>query len=248
MEGDADPEAPVDRGRSVLEGAFRLLDVLSRAPAGVGLSELSREAGMPKASAYRLVEQLVDLAAVQRDDRRYFVGPHLARLGAAWQPHPVLQGAARDPVRALSALTSSVAMVTVLREDRVRAVSAMRGVVKEVPRIQPYDEFPIRSAAGRLLLLGSRTAADPPPAGFAEDEWRCAVKSFRRTGSVVVDHQEVMPGVCCVAAPVRGPGGELVAAVSALVLKPVLPAGLAELVVRAAREVTRNLELAMSVR
>lgn len=250
MDGDGEPAGdltPADRGRGVLEGAFRLLDVLSRAPAGAGLSEVSRDAGLPKASAYRLLEQLVDLAAVRRDDRRYFVGAHLARLGAAWQPDPVLERAAREPVRLLSALGSSVALVTVLRENRVRAVSATRGVVTEIPRIRPYDEFPVRSAAGRLLLVGSRAADDAPPAGFGDEEWRCAVKEFRRTGAVV-DQQDVLPGVCCVAAPVRGPAGDVVAAVSALVVKPTLPAGLTELVVRASREVTRNLELAASVR
>ncbi|MFE2754869.1 helix-turn-helix domain-containing protein [Actinosynnema sp. NPDC059335] len=245
MDGDGEPAG--DRGRGVLEGAFRLLDVLSRAPAGAGLSEVSRDAGLPKASAYRLLEQLVDLAAVQRDDRRYFVGPHLARLGGAWQPHPVLERAAREPVRLLSAWGSSAALVTVLRENRVRAVSATRGAVTEIPRIRPYDEFPVRSAAGRLLLLGSRAADGPPPPGFGEEEWRSAAREFRRT-SVVVDHQDVLPGVCCVAAPVRGPAGEVVAAVSALVVKPVLPAGLTELVVRAARDITRNLGLATSVR
>ncbi|UIJ57910.1 hypothetical protein LWP59_27760 [Amycolatopsis acidiphila] len=43
------------------------------------------------------------------------------------------------------------------------------------------------------------------------------------------------------AAPVRRPDGEIVGAVSALSLKRTMPAGLPELVLRAAREIDRNL-------
>jgi DNA-binding IclR family transcriptional regulator len=236
------------RGRGVLEGAFRLLDVLSRAADGAGLSELARDARLPKASAYRLLEQLVDLAAVHRHERRYFIGPQLAQLGRAWQPHPVLRAAAREPVRLLSALSSTIAVVTVLRDHRVRAVTAARGVVTEIPRIHPYDEFPIRTAAGRVLLLAKPTESGDPPPGFSQTEWRRKMGEFRRGGTVVMDHQEVMPGMCCVAAPVRRPDGELVAAVSALAVKSVVPAGLTELVVRASHEITRNLDRLTSVR
>ncbi|MDT7566078.1 MAG: IclR family transcriptional regulator, acetate operon repressor, partial [Pseudonocardiales bacterium] len=73
-------------GRGVLEGAFELLDVLSRMPSGAGLSGLSRDSGLPKATTHRLLEQLVALGAVQRDGQRYYVGGALARLGRSWQP------------------------------------------------------------------------------------------------------------------------------------------------------------------
>lgn len=229
------------RGRGVLEGAFGLLDVLSRSPQGAGLSELARAAGLPKATAFRLLEQLVELGAVQRHERRYFVGRLLARLGDAWRPYPGLQAAAREPVRLLSALTSTVAYVTVLHTDRIRVVTATRGVVKEVPRIQAYDEVSTGTAAGRALLFAGPAAAGDPPPGFTLPEWRQALAGFRRSGSVVVDHQEVMAGVCCVAVPVRRPDGEVVASVSALALRQTLPAGLTELVRRASGEITRNL-------
>ncbi|MEU8055890.1 hypothetical protein [Microbispora bryophytorum] len=42
------------------------------------------------------------------------------------------------------------------------------------------------------------------------------------------------------AAPVRRPDGEIVASISALVVRPAVPAGLTELVLRASREITRN--------
>lgn len=48
----------------VLEGGFHVLDLLPRPEGRMGLSRLARESGLPKATAYRQVEQLVELGAV----------------------------------------------------------------------------------------------------------------------------------------------------------------------------------------
>ncbi|WP_143028010.1 IclR family transcriptional regulator [Lentzea albidocapillata] len=230
------------RGRGVLEGGFRLLDLLSRAEGGMGLSRLARESGLPKATVYRLVEQLVQLGAVQRYRERYFVGHLLSRLGTAWQPFPGLQRAAREPVRLLSALTSTAVVVTVLHDDRVRVVVGTRGLVMDLPRIHPADEFPVTTATGKVLLLAGAPAAEDVPAGLPADEWRRAREEFRRTGSVVVDRHEVVAGMCCVAAPVRRADGTLLAAVGAMAVKEHVPPGLDNLVRRASLEITRNLQ------
>lgn len=227
-------------GRGVLEGAFHLLDVLAAAEDGAGLSELARDAGMPKATTYRLLRQLANLGAVDRHGQRYFVGPRLARLGGAWQPDPRLQAAAREPVRLLSALTTTVTFLTVLEGDRVRVITATRGEIREVPPVLPGSELAEATAAGRVLLM-QRPDGDAAPPGFTLAEWRRAQAAFRRSGSIAADHQEVLPGVCCVAVPVRRPDGEIVASVSALAMRPAVPAGLTELVLRASREITRNL-------
>lgn len=244
--GDISALLTVDagRGRGVLDGALRLLDVLSRTVGGAGLSELAREANVPKASAYRLMEQLVELGAAQRYEQRYFVGPRLARLGRAWEPHPGLQSAAREPVGRLSALSSTIVMVTVLHHQRIRAVVATRGVVTEVPRVQAFDEFPTQTAAGRLLMShqGPDAVNDAQLPGLTRGEWQRARAELRSSGPSVVDREEVLPGMCCVAAPVHGGDGQVIAAISALAIKPAVPPGLIELVIRAAGEVSRNLE------
>ena len=43
-----------------------LLDVLSRAENGLGLTELSRETELAKTTVHRLAEQLVDIGPAQR--------------------------------------------------------------------------------------------------------------------------------------------------------------------------------------
>jgi IclR family acetate operon transcriptional repressor len=227
------------QGRGVLDGAFCVLDVLSGAPEGLGLSELSRGCGLPKATTFRMVEQLVEIGAVQRYERRYFVGRLLVELGRSWQPHPRLRRTALQPVRTLAALTQSAVAVTVLDGGRVRVVTATLGAVGELPSIQADSDLASRTAACRVLLA---TQPDRDrPAAFSTAEWRRLRTDLRRHGAVVMDHQDATPGVCCVAAPVHFPEGTGTASISALVMNRTVPPNLADLVLRAADKIARGL-------
>lgn len=81
------PSAAGVGGRSVLEGAFALLEAVERA-VEAGPTRLASECGLPKTTAYRLLEQLADLGAVERCRGSYRVGLRMFRLGREWQPHP----------------------------------------------------------------------------------------------------------------------------------------------------------------
>src|ERR1700683_4331160 len=78
-------------GRTVLGGAFSVLDALARADEGLGLTALARSSGLAKSSVHRLAEQLLTLGAVERYNHRYYVGPRMMRIGQRWQPDPVLR-------------------------------------------------------------------------------------------------------------------------------------------------------------
>lgn len=227
------------QGRGVLEGAFCVLDVLAAAPDGLGLSELSRECDLPKATTFRLVEQLVGIGAAQRHERRYFVGRMLVRLGRAWQPHPMLRQSSLQTVKTLATLTRSAVAVTVLDGERVRVVTGTVGAVGELPLMQADSDVASRTAAGRVLLA---TQPDrDPPASISSLEWRRLRADLRRHGAVVMDHQDVTQGICCVAAPVRLPEGFGTASISALVVNRTLPPNLADSVLRAADTIARGL-------
>ncbi|HEY3467141.1 MAG TPA: helix-turn-helix domain-containing protein [Amycolatopsis sp.] len=213
------------RGRGVLEGAFRLLDALSRAPGGSGLSEVARATGLPKPTAYRLLEQLVALGAAQRHDQRYYVGPSLARLGRAWQPDPGLRQAALEPARELATLTRTTVAVTVLHDDRVRVVAGSRSGGTGLPRMRMEDVVPAATAAGRVLLAGTRGTHDEVVA---------------RVGGPWLARRHP-DGVRCLAAPVWHADGAFAGSISAVVATPTAPAGLGELVLRASRRITRRL-------
>jgi len=222
-------------GRGVLEGAFGLLEVLAEHPEGAGLSEIARVSGVPKATAHRLLEQLVELGAVQRVERRYAVGPLMARLADSWRPRPALRLAARSPMAMLCRAASACVTLSVLHKGETRLVAGSRGPLRELPELRPFEEFSDETAAGRLLRLTARRT-DPVP-GVEPATWRRERADLARTGWLVVEHGTLS----CVASAVRGPDGAPVAALSALVLRRTPPAGLPELVARAAGEISRNL-------
>src|SRR4029450_1341231 len=82
--------SPDTGGRSVLEGAFGLLGAVERA-GEASLTQLAAQCGLPKTTTYRLLEQLMELRAVERSGAGYRLGSRLFRLGQAWQPYPGLR-------------------------------------------------------------------------------------------------------------------------------------------------------------
>jgi predicted transcriptional regulator len=101
------------RPRSVLGGAFALLDALIRHKGEAGLTQLASSCSMPKSTAHRLLEQLTALEVVQRSENRYRVGAQAFRLGQSWQPYPRLLELARSRLRWLSAATRASSVFAV---------------------------------------------------------------------------------------------------------------------------------------
>jgi DNA-binding IclR family transcriptional regulator len=216
----------------VLERAFTVLEVLSGADRGLGLSELAREAGLAKTTTHRIADHLVAVGAVERIDHRYFIGSLAARLGRCWQPDPVLGQAAADPVRELVG-SADAAGVYVLHSGRGRLVTAAARGDRcwLLPLDLTADYTPLAAAWCTLLVtgdvLGSRAPSSVP-------QWRQLLRTVRDRGFVVSDHQDGALEMSCVAAPLRSTDGHLAATVTGLVLASQPPPGLTDLVRHAA--------------
>ncbi|MEU8618941.1 helix-turn-helix domain-containing protein [Streptomyces sp. NPDC048623] len=216
--GTSHAEPAARRGRGVLEGAFALLEALRRHgddPAGV--TELAQACGVPKGTAHRLLDQLVAVGAVERRDRRYRVGSQLYRLGLAWEPHPGLRAAARLPLHRLRAVTGASVLLVVMREDQALTVASVPGDLEPVLPVRDGVAFRLDTAAGRALC------------------------GPRRTGPVF-DREDIMPGVCCTAVPVRSSEGRTVAAVAGMVRAGQRLEPLAEAVAAAGAALARGLD------
>jgi len=201
---------PDGGGRSVLEGAFGLLEAVERA-GQAGLTRLASECGLPKTTAYRLLEQLVELGAVERDRGGYRIGSRIFRLGQAWQPYPGLRSAARGPARRLARVTGAVVGVNVLREGRTLVLDWTSRETDEAPDLLPDGVvWPWFTAAGKVLVAGA-----PPrlPLGPLPASWRRESEVIRDRG-VAFDREEVAAGACCVAVPLYGPSGVPLASLS----------------------------------
>ncbi|MET7769557.1 helix-turn-helix domain-containing protein [Nocardia sp. NPDC005366] len=226
-------------GRGVLDSGFQVLQAISEFPEGCGLSVLARSAGLPKATAYRLAEQLVSLGAVQRVEQRYFVGSRLAELGRQWQAAPMLRRAAQRPGRILAALTESMVAVCVLEQGAIHTVTGFNGADVFLSA-RPDNDIVFRTALAQVLMDRRADAAAPPP-GYSATEWRKVRRGIEDNGSVAVDHFDVVSGICCAAAPIRWNGGRGVATIGCMSLTTRFPPGMPGLVARAAREIEKNL-------
>ncbi|MET8145906.1 helix-turn-helix domain-containing protein [Sphaerisporangium sp. NPDC005288] len=204
---------PVTAGRGVLEGAFTLLDVLERT-GEAGLTRIAAESGLPKATAYRLLEQLTDLGAVEKSGGRYRVGARVHRLAGAWRASPALRQAVQRPLRRFARMTGATVGVCVLSHGHTMVIDAVAGEMRHLAPIVPGTSSPCwTTAAGRVLLACTpvgRSLALPPGSGRRE------LADIRETG-VAYDHGELMPLVRCVAAPLHDAAGQTVAALYALV-------------------------------
>ncbi|MEU4341917.1 helix-turn-helix domain-containing protein [Nocardia sp. NPDC023852] len=218
--------------RGVLERAFTVLEVLSGADRGLGLSELAREAGLAKTTAHRIADHLVAVGAVERIDHRYFMGSLTARLGRSWQPDPVLGRAAADPVRALIGSADAVGVYVLYSGQGRLVTAAARG---DRCWLLPPDlnavYTPLAAAWYSLMVSGDVWG---PRAQLSASQWRQIVRSVRDRGFVISDHSDGAVGMSCVAAPLRSTDGHLPATITGLVLAPQPPPGLTDLVRSAA--------------
>lgn len=128
-------------GRSVLAGAFALLDNLME-HGEMGLSQLATKSDMPKTTVHRLLDQLEELGAVENARGRYRIGAQMFRFGQVWEPYPRLLQVARQPLRALSATIRTTTVLAVPRRDRelVAAASVVRA--EDVVRLRPGATLP----------------------------------------------------------------------------------------------------------
>ncbi|MEV5839338.1 helix-turn-helix domain-containing protein [Nocardia sp. NPDC052112] len=203
------------------------------------MTQLATAAGLPKATAYRLLSQLVEEGAVQRRNGRYQIGPRVFRLGQTWQPARLLRAAAAQPLAQLTSATERGGFSLAVT-DRGHAM-LIGGIGREIDEIFPLRAgtlLPPGTAAEQILTM--RGANPTPSEGFSPHEWNRRV-TMTREKDLAYDTDMSRFGLACVAAPVRGPAGEIVAALAATVTEVQRIPAMAEAILRTAGLVSANL-------
>ncbi len=236
----------------VLDRAVRLIDLLARADGPVRLKVLAADSGLHPATAHRLLASLSDLGLVLRQGDGYGLGRRLAAWGAR-APGPDLRALAQPLLEDLRDRVRESVNLLVRTEDEVsylaRAVAEGRSL-----RVEHVigTRAPLHVTAGGKLFL-----AAAGPAALVDYVARtglprytehslcdaadlaAAVTEAGRTG-FARDVEEAEPGVGCLAVPVTGPAGTMVAALSiSAPLERISDTWLAELKGAAARLAAR---------
>ncbi|MEJ2868595.1 IclR family transcriptional regulator [Actinomycetospora sp. OC33-EN08] len=190
-------------GIGVLDKAVGVLRAAAVAPCGLG--ELVERTGLPRATAHRLAVGLETLRLLERDpDGRWRPGPALAEM--AHGHHDPLLTAAEEVLPTLRDLTGESVQLYRREGDSRVCVAAAEPASGLRDTVPVGVRLPLSAGSGAKVLI----AWSPEAPGAFDPDLLAEVR--RRGWAQSVAEREV--GVASVSAPVRGPDGSVVAAVS----------------------------------
>ncbi|MFF7333884.1 IclR family transcriptional regulator [Streptomyces sp. NPDC090306] len=159
------PEAP----RTAVDKALDLVEAVARSPRPPRLTDLAEEVGLHRATAYRILVDLVRRGWVLRADDRYLPGTAVLRMSAA-AAHNSLAALARPVLEALSADTGMMVNLQVLETDRSRVVDVVRPDRLAMISSLQDRALPVHRFAGPLALVAAlEPAARAPYLRVAEE-------------------------------------------------------------------------------
>ena len=207
---------------------FELLETMCAHGQPFSLGDAIEATGWPKPSVHRMLGQLESggLLAREPDGRRYTPAPRLLRLAestlSAGTQHGVRHAVLRQLVADIGESCNLTALsgAEVIYLDRVESAFPLR------MELRPGTRVPIHcSASGKLFLSylpkrsRERFLRVTPLVRHTQNTLTDPAKLSRefetiRANGYAVDNEEYLPGISCVAVPVRDADARVVAAVA----------------------------------
>jgi IclR family pca regulon transcriptional regulator len=216
---DSDFVQSLDRGLAVIRAFGPDRERLS-------LSEVARTTGLTRAAARRFLLTLVKLGYVRSDGREFSLRPRVLELGYAYLSGLAMPEIAAPHLEELVARLRESSSISVLDGHYIVYVARVPTKRIMTVAISVGTRFPAHATSmGRVLLAGmaepdferylaeadfeaftGRTVTDPA-------ELRRIVRKVAEQGYAIVD-QELEEGLRAIAAPIRGPNGDVTAAIN----------------------------------
>jgi IclR family KDG regulon transcriptional repressor len=194
----------------------RTLDILECFSAGrnrIGLSELARLSGLPKATVFRLAETLLERGYLTKDpkDQTYQMGYKVLNLSNVILSNLDYRKVSLPLMQKILAETNqSVSLYIALNERERLCVERFQSTQGLSRIVNVGDVFPIdRGAAGKVLLAFRQAEMLLPDYKVTPDE----LERVRRQG-YAVSHAEREFGVSSVAAPLWDQQCQVIASLS----------------------------------
>ena len=228
-------------GESMIERVTRVLDTFSAERTVQTASDIGRRAGLPSATAHRLVDELVTAGLLERDEEhRVRLGMRLWELALRGSTALRLRQAALPHMEAVQAATREHTQLAVLEQcealflERLSHPAAVSNITRVAGRL------PLHASSSGLVLLAhadsalrERVLAGPLRAvgpGTVTDAaaLRRLLAEVRRSGHVVAPGsiEAVSTGI---AVPIRDRGAVVAALSAVLPREAPIPPALAEL-------------------
>jgi len=214
---------------SALSKGFKIIDAVTAAGSnGLPFAGIVAATELPKASTHRLLQELVDLSALTLDDqtRHYRGGLLLARIGASVAANYDLRDAVRPYLQSLHDEFGYVATLGVLDDDKGVYIDKIEaGGFGPRLHSEVGKSFPLHCTAIGKVLLSRADAATvrrvtnrklesfTPRTITDAKKLRTELKQVATDG-YAVDDEEITRGFVCIAAPIFGIDGKVIAAMS----------------------------------
>jgi len=223
-----DTPSPKASPGSALERALAVVETLLEADHPIGLQEIAARLDLPRQTAHRIVNQLIEAGLIQRqvDRDRIAPGPRMRRIALDTLYYAHRTGPMHALLEDLAERTEETCNLGVLDGDKVLLLDRVEShwslrVHSEVGRRLEFHS----SSIGKLLVAylprerRHRLITARPLKRFTsftitdEADLEAAFAAIRRCG-YSVSNQGTMLGMFSVAAPIRDPGGRVVAGVA----------------------------------
>lgn len=211
--------APAETPTAVIDRISLVLDAFD-GPGRLTLAQIVRRTGLPRSSAHRMLERLVQLRWLRRSGRDYELGMRLVELGSLAVHQDRLVRAAGPLLGELHRATGLVVHLAVLDGPDVVYLDKVGGSPLAPIPTRVGGRQPAHCTAVGKAMLAYREEDAAVDLGVRSTKYSIATGSQLevelsrvRAHGVAFEREESLLGVGCVAAPIGDPG-EAVAAVS----------------------------------
>ena len=216
-------QAPTETPSAVIDRVSLVLDAFD-GPGRLTLAQIVRRTGLPRSSAHRMLERLVQLRWLRRNGRDYELGMRLVELGSLAVHQDRLHKAAMPRLHELHAATGLVVHLAVLDGSDVVYMEKVGGRLATAIPTRVGGRQPAHCTAVGKAMLAYRDESEvdlwqyetlPRRTKYSistHAQLRRELDNVRARG-VAFEREESLAGFGCVAAPIGDPG-QAVAAVS----------------------------------
>jgi IclR family transcriptional regulator, acetate operon repressor len=212
-------------GTQAIVRAVRLLKVIAGRGEAASLNDLATELQLSKPTIHRILGALESEGLVAKGERGFRLGAGVVTLGAQALAGSNLRAIARGHLERLAADSGETATLEIPSGDSMLILDEVRGGQVIGAHIEVGTRWPMYATSTGKAVLGalptgemaarlrpSRTALTRATLVSVRD-LRAACRESAERGFAVT-RQELEEGYSAVAAVVRGPGGQVIAALS----------------------------------
>lgn len=212
---------------SSLVKSLQVIDLLSKNPGGLSLSELTQMLGFPKSTAHHILSTLLpyDYIAQDPENKKYLLGLKFLSIGKVILDNMDVRTIANNHLRKLHQKCNETVHLAILRDGKAIYIDKVGNPVGlSLATYIGFATEPHAAAGGKVLLSGLTHEEvvdiykDIPLKSYGKNTITSMVQLFEELENIkklgyAIDNEEYYEGVRCVAAPIRA-GEKIVAAVS----------------------------------